>query len=379
MTSISLIEVFGRLRRATRFAVEVASRVVFLGASAALDSSRSQARLVAENVALRAQLATLKRKAGRVTPDPADRVILAGLWHVAREATRDALHAFRPETVIRWHRDVDRWLHAWRSRPRSTRVPSNRTPDATRALVVDMAEKNPRWGAPRIVGELRKLEITLALETVQRILRRRWPDGRPRPGQRWDTFVKNHLPGTWACDFFTVTTQAFRTLHVFFVMRLDTREVIHANVTEHPTSDWTTQQLRNAVGDGLPARLIRDRDAKFTSSFDAIVTESGGEVLLSPPRTPQANSYAERKVGTLRQELFDHVVPRDEDHVRDLLRLYLVHHHDQRPHQGLDQRTPSEVRAGQTTPAPRKNHADPKEVVTQSVLNGLIVEYRIAA
>lgn len=123
--------------------------------------------------------------------------------------------------MLRWHRDVDRWLHAWRSRPRTPRTPPNRTPDATRVLVIDMAEKNPRWGAPRIVGELAKLEITLVLETVQRILRKRWPDGRPRPGQSWETFVKDHLPGTWACDFFSVTTQTFRQLYVFFVMRLD--------------------------------------------------------------------------------------------------------------------------------------------------------------
>jgi len=158
-----------------------------------------------------------------------------------------------------------------------------------------MAEKNPRWGAPRIVGELAKIEITLVLETVQRILRKHWPDGRPRPGQSWETFVKNHLPGTWACDFFTVTTQTFRKLYVFFVMRLDTREVVHANVTEHPIAEWTTQQLRNAVWENTPARLIRDRDTKFTASFDAIVTGSGGEVLLCPPRTPQANAFAERK------------------------------------------------------------------------------------
>lgn len=374
---MNLGDVCGQLQRAARFAADVVSRVGRLVAAAVVDLVRPRAQLVAENVALRAQLATLKRKTGRVTPDPADRVILAGLWQVARDATRGVLHAFRPETVIRWHRDLQRWLHAWRSRPRKLRTPPNRTPASTRALVVDMAERNPRWGAPRIVGELAKLEITLALETVQRILRKRWPDGRPRPGQSWETFLSNHLPGTWACDFFTVTTQTFRQLYVFFVMRLDTREVVHANVTERPTAEWTTHQLRSAVWDDSPARLIRDRDTKYTETFDAIVEGAGGEILLTPPRTPQANAFAERKVGTFRRELFDHAVPRDEEHARDLLRSYLAHHHEERPHQGLGQRTPREVREGRVRSNARKKLLDSQKIEIRAVLNGLIHEYRL--
>jgi len=135
--------------------------------------------------------------------------------------------------------------------------------------------------------------------------------------------VRNHL----ACDFLTVTTLGFRTLYVFFVLRLDTRQVLHVNVTEHPTGDWTTQQLRNACWDETPRRLIRDRDTKYVASFDAIVTGGGGEVLLTPPETPVANAFAERIVATLRRDVFDRVIPRDEDHVRELLRAYLPHYH----------------------------------------------------
>lgn len=374
-----MLSVLGPLRRGARFAANLATRVARLGVSAIVDAARPRCRLMAENVALRAQVATLKRKAGRITPDAADRLLYAGLWHVSRIAVRDTLHVFRPETVIRWHHEVDRWLHAWRSRPRTPRRPPNRTPDSTRALVLDMAEKNPRWGAPRIVGELGKLEVTLALATVQRIPRQRWPDGRPRDGQSWATFVQNHLPGTWACDFFTVTTQTFRRLHVLFFMRLDTREVVHANVTEHPTASWTTQQLRNAVWDGSPARLIRDRDAKFAPAFDEVVVSEDGEVLLCPPRAPRCNAFAERKVGTFRQELFDHVVPRDEEHVRELLRSYLAHHHEERPHQGLGQRTPRAVHEGRSAgAAPSMSAIAPtKRVEVSPVLNGLIHEFRL--
>ena len=368
----------GRLLRAAVFAADLGARVARLAAAAVVDLTRPRARLTAENTVLRAQVALLKRKVGRATPAPADRLLLAGLWHLAPDAALAALHAVRPETVIRWHADAGRWLHAWRSRRSTRQSPRSTTPDATRDLVVDMAEKNPRWGAPRIQGELAKLEVTLALETVQRILRRRWPDGRPRPGQSWETFVRNHLPGTWACDLFTVTTQRFRQLHVLFFVRLDTREVVLANVTDRPTAAWAVQQLRNALWDDAPERLIRDRDTKFTRAFDELVESGGGEVLLCPPRAPRCNAFAERLVGTFRRELFDHVVPRDEEHVRALISEFLAHYHAERAHQGLGQRTPRAVRAGPggRSSAARTNAVDPSTIVIRPVLNGLIHEFR---
>ena len=190
------------------------------------------------------------------------------------------------ETVILWHQEIARWIWAWKSRPKR-RAPSHRTPDDLRALVVSMAEKSPRWGPERIVGELLKLEHVLAKRTVERILKARWPNGRDR-GQSWATFVRNHVEGTWACDFFTVTTIAFKQLYVFFVMDLETRRIVHANVTDAPSGEWTTQQIRNATWETTPKRLVRDRDAKYVEAFDLVVETAGGEVLLIPPRTPVA-------------------------------------------------------------------------------------------
>lgn len=236
------------------------------------------------------------------------------------------------------------------------------------------------WGAPRITGALQQLGIAISERTVQRILEREFPDGRPEPTQGWTTFVRNHLPGTWACDFFTVTTLRFETLYVFFLIRLDTREVVHANVTNHPTGDWTTQQLRNAcLEHEPPQRLIRDRDKKFVASFDQIVTGSGGEVLLTPPLTPVANAYAERMVGTFRRELFDRVIPRNEDHVRQLLRDFLAHYHRGRPHQGVGQLTPVQVRRGEQLRIRDPVDLDLGSLVVTPVLNGLVHEYTLAA
>jgi putative transposase len=306
--------------RGAHFLGQLAKRAGEVAWGLARDLGKSTAQLRAENAALRAQLAVLKRQVGRASPDAADRVVLVAVDRFFPAAMANTLHLVRPETLLRWHRDFARWLWAWRCRPKSARRRSpRRTREEIRHLVIDMAKANG-WGALKIVGELRKLGIEVGRTTVQRILEAEWPEGRPEPTQSWGTFVRNHLEGTWACDFFTVTTLGFRSLYVLFFLRLDTRELVHVAVTEHPTGDWTTQQLRNACWEGAPERLIRDRDTKFTSSFDAIVEGEGGEVLLTPPRTPVANCFAERQVGTFRRELFDRVVPRDEEHVRELLR-----------------------------------------------------------
>lgn len=364
-----------RACRLVGFAGRLVGRASALVAHATRDVLSSRARLVAENVALRAQLGMLKRQVRRAAPDPADRVLLVSALRLV--ADPDAvLHAVRPETLLRWHRDLDRWLWAWRSRPRRRTAP-RRTPDTVRQLVVDMASANPRWGSLRITGELARNGLLVSRRTVQRILSREWPRGRPRAGQSWRTFLANHAAGTWACDFFTLTTLGFKRLHVLYFVRLDAREVVHANVTAHPTAAWTVQQLRNACWDESPRLLIRDRDARFSAAFDEVVEGDGGRVLVTPYRTPVANAVAERLVGTLRRELFDHVIPRDEDHARSLLLAYLRHYREARAHQGLDQRTPGQVRSETTPPTIPLDRR--LSVDVRPVLNGLVQEFWLRA
>jgi len=108
-----------------------------------------------------------------------------------------------------------------------------------RRLIQQMAIANFLWQAPRIHGELKMLGITISERTVSRIL----GTIRRPPYQTWRTFLRNHLNQTVSVDFFTVPTIRLRVLFVFFVLEHRRREVLHFNVTEHPTSAWVAQQI----------------------------------------------------------------------------------------------------------------------------------------
>jgi putative transposase len=124
------------------------------------------------------------------------------------------------------------------------------------------------------------------------------------------TFVRNHAKAIVACDFFVVATVNFRTLYVFVVMQLGTRRILHHNVTDHPTAEWTLQQFREALPDDHPYRfVIHDRDSIFSQELDKGVTALGVRVVRTPVRAPQANSVCERFGGTLRRECLDFLIP----------------------------------------------------------------------
>jgi hypothetical protein len=175
----------------------------------------------------------------------------------------------------------------------------------------------------------------------------------PREGDDppWAALIRQHLDETWACDFFTVVTVDYELLYVFFVLELGSRTIRHWNVTQNPTRAWTTQQFREATAwsEG-PRFLIRDRDGKFSAQCDDVLHACGTEVLLTSPRRPIENCFAERWVRVARDELFHHVLVWGEHDLRAKMRE-LVEHYHARPHQGLGQRSPNEV-AGQLTARP---------------------------
>ena len=153
------------------------------------------------------------------------------------------------------------------------------------------------------------------------------------PSPSWRVRLKNHLAETVALDFFTVPTVTFRVLFVLIVLAHDRRRVLHFNVTEHPTADWTAQRLVEAVPWGMaPRYLLRDREAVYGQAFVQRVAGLGMEQVLTAPQSPWQNPYAERLIGSIRRECLDHVVVFNEAHLRRVLAGYVHYYHRWRTH-----------------------------------------------
>ena len=286
---------------------------------------------------------------------------------------RAALTIVKPKTLIRWHRKGFRLFWRWKSRPGRPPIPVD-----LRRLIVAMARANQRWGEERIADELRlKLGLAVSPRTIGRYLRQfRWPGG-GRPSQRWATFVRNHAHAVLACDFFITVTARFRPVYVFIVLEVGTRRIIHWNVTEHPTVDWTIQQFRAIVlGDQHQQFLIHDRDAIYAATVDDAVTAMGLTVLKTPVRCPQANACCERLIGTIRRECLDWLIVLNERHLRAILREWVAHYNQGRPHASLGPGIP-DAPAGRVVPP--NGHIIPAghRVIAAPILAGLHHEYRL--
>ena len=190
--------------------------------------SRSDTAL--EVLALRQQVAVLRRKRQRPVLSSLDRLFWTTLRHFWSR-WRDVLVIVKPETVISWHRAGFRLYWCWRSRRRGGRP---KVTDETRGLIRRLAEENPDWGAPKIHGEMLKLGLVVSERTVARYLRR--IQRRGDPGKRWLAFLQNHREVIVAFDFFTVPTVTFQLLYCFFVIEHGRRRILHCNVTRHPSA-----------------------------------------------------------------------------------------------------------------------------------------------
>jgi putative transposase len=255
------------------------SLVAFLVALRSVIRSRADIQL--ENLALRHQIVVLQRSARkRLKLSSGDRLFWVFLSRIWRD-WRSTLVIVKPETVIAWHRKGFRLFWTWKVRhgqPGRALVPRE-----VRDLIRRMCRENPRWGAPRIHGELLKLGIDVGETSVSKYMVR----GPKPPSQTWRTFLENHVSQLVSIDFFAVPTIRFQVLYVFLVLAHNRRRVPHFNVTAHPTSEWTGQQLRNAFPfDHSPRYLLRDRDAIFGNDFKEQVRDIGVKEVLSTPRSP---------------------------------------------------------------------------------------------
>jgi hypothetical protein len=239
---------------------------------------------MAEILALRQQLAILNRTANRTSLRFQDRLFW-GAWAKCWQDWRSALLIVKPETVIKWHRQGFRLYWRWKSK---TGRPGRPRIDAEiRELIRRISQENPLWGTPRILSELSLLGFEVAESTVAK-----YRIKTPKPSsQTWKTFLSNHARDIIGIVFFTVSTATFRNLYCFIILSHERRQVIHFNVTEHPTAAWTAQQLIEAFPeDTAPRFLIRDRDSIYGHDFQLSIVIIPSLFIFMHLQTSSVNS-----------------------------------------------------------------------------------------
>jgi putative transposase len=294
----------------------------------------------AEVLVLRHELAVLRRQIKRPMLRRTDRLFLSAM---SRRLPRERWTAFivTPATLVRWHRELVRRKWTYKRRRAPGRPPIY---PETRALILRMARENSRWGCVRIKASSR----------------------------------------AWGSSSRPLETVFLKTLYVLVFMDIQTRRILGIGVSANPNGTWVTQQARNLMMDlnddpelCRMRLLLRDRDAKYPRSFDAVFAAEGIEVVLTPYRTPQANGHAERLIGGLRREVLDHVLILGRRHLSDVLREYAAHHNSHRPHRGLGLRRPDDV--GRPIPGPGPGPARIEAAQRREILGVLIHEYHARA
>ena len=328
-----------------------------------------------ELLALRHEVAVLRRQLGRPAYQPADRAFLTAL---SRLLPRSSWSCFTvtPETLLSWHRRLvaRRWTYPHRG-PGRPQVDMETT-----ALVIRLARENPRWGYRRIHCELIKLGVRLAPSTIAQIMKRDGLGPAPRRGTTWREFIHAQAAHIVPTDFISVDTVLLKRLCVLFFIEVGRRRIW---ITGYPNAPWATQQARNVTGDiadeGITTKfLVRDRDTKYVAGFDEVFRSECVEILRTPLRTLNANAYAERFVRTVRSECLDRLLIVNARHLERVLRSYARHYNQHRPHQGISQEIPvptshsplMSVTAGQS---------QPRHIRRRDRLGGLIHEYELAA
>jgi len=326
-----------------------------------------------EIIVLRHQLGVLRRQSERPTVTDDDRTLLGAIAQALPRARRQGW-IVTPDTLLRWHRR--RVARHWTYPRRQPGRPG--TEVTVQKLVLEMARENPTWGYRRIHGELVGLGRRVGASTVWRILKHHGTAPAPqRSTVTWSEFLRSQA--AVACDFACVDSVTLRRYYLLFFIDIPTRRVLYGGITEHPTGPWTTQAARNLFlrhHDALGSckALVRDRGSQFTGAFDEIFATEHITVLKTPVRTPLANAFAERWIGTLRRDLLDRTLVWNRRQLERIVVDYIAHYNDHRPHRSLDQHPPAGPEP--VTPTPLQ----PSVKLRRSTrCDGLIHEYRTAA
>ncbi|MGP3964117.1 integrase core domain-containing protein [Nonomuraea sp. 3N208] len=337
-----------------------------------------------EILVLRHQITVLERQLGadtRVRFAPEDRAFLAALLtSLPHEVLRRLRLLVRPDTILRWNRDLMRHRHARTCRPkRRGRPPTVRS---IRALILRLVRENPGWGYRRVHGELTTLCIEIAPSTVWEILKQAGLDpASERASTTWADFLRSQADALLACDFIETVTLNGQRQYILAVIEHATRRVHVLGTTAHPSANWVIQAIKNLVMDlddaGCRARfLLRDRDGKFPALMDEVLAEAGIKTVLTGIRMPRMNSIMERWVQSCRHELLDRCLVWNERHLRHALREYERFYNQHRAHQALNQAAP-------LRPAPDPI-TDPRRIIDLNIrrrdrLGGVLHEYSHAA
>ena len=323
-----------------------------------------------ELLVLRHELEVLRRQVARPKLRPADRALLAAAaCHLPRSSRGRRL--VTPRTLLRWHRALVR--RKWRQPSGQRGRP--RLSAEIRELVLRLARENPRWGHRRICGELAKLGLEVSPTSIRRLLARAGLDPAPRrQGPNWREFLRAQAASIVACDFFTIESVFLRRYYALFFIAHSSRRVWLAGCTTDPTGAWVAQQARNLgfdLADQGIRFLIRDRDSRYSGSFDEGFRSEPVRILKTPVRAPKANALAERFVRTVRSECLDWLLIVNRRHLERVLRVYVDHYNTQRPHRALQLQPP---KPEQPAPTPTVG-----AIRRRDRLGGLMHEYYRAA
>jgi putative transposase len=322
--------------------------------------------LKTENEMLRKRL---KVRAIFLKPDERARIIQLG--EAIGPAVQHLLTIVRYSTYRYWIRN----LH--NQKPKNC-VGRPRTPEAFRELVLKVARET-NWGYTRILGELRKLGyMAVSRQTVVNILKQAGIDNEPKRGPgSWDDLVKRHADTLWQCDFFSKRILSRCGLPQAFAMvflNVATRRVWISPATKKPTGVWVRKQvdafIEHANRENLPVTVVsRDRDKLYRNNFDHLLSLQGIDVKTLAYRSPNLNAYVERFIQTIQIECLDHFLVFGERHFDYLVKEYVEHYHNERPHQGLGNR----VITGEPPPAPSDSN---NTLLCRTRLGGLLKHYR---
>ncbi len=324
-----------------------------------------------EIIVLRHQVQVLRRQTDRPALNDNDRSLLGAIAAALPRPRRNGW-LVTPDTLLRWHRR--RITRHWTQERRTPGRPPTTT--EIHRLILRLAAENPTWGYRRIHGELNGLGHKLASSTVWQILKTNGIEPAPdRSDVTWSQFL--HSQAAVACDFFTIDTPTLKRIYVLFFIHIPTRQVFYAGATANPTGAWTTQAARNlflqhAEQIAGSRALVRDRGSQFVGTFDEIFRTEELTILKTPVRTPVANTFAERWIGTIRRDLLDRTIIWNQHQLERLVVDYIDHYNQHRPHRSLEQRPPLAAEA----PPPKQRH---DHIAKSTRCHGLINEYQNAA